>query len=179
MKIGLLALQGAVPEHRDSMKKLGVDVDEVKKPRDLNNLDGLIVPGGESPTLRKLLKNSKLWDEISNSDIPIMGTCAGAILMGKCKDETFEKMDFRINRNYYGRQTDSFEEDINTADNKRIRGVFIRAPGITSIGNGVKPIAWKGNEIIGCTENKHLALTFHPELTNDVTFHELWIKGLK
>ena len=167
---------------------IGIEVHELRKASDLESseLNAIVMPGGESTTMRltgndaisSLLPAVFEWIRADQMR-PVLGTCAGAILMGKCKDKTFEKMDFRINRNYYGRQTDSFEEYIKTTDNKKIKGVFIRAPGITSIGNGVKPIAWKGDEIVGCTENKHMALTFHPELTNDVTFHELWIKGLK
>ena len=101
MNIGLLALQGAVSEHKISMRRLGIDVIEVKEPKDLKELNALIMPGGESTTLRKLLKNSGIWDFIENNDLPIMGTCAGAILLGKCENETFGKMDIEIDRNYY------------------------------------------------------------------------------
>ena len=93
MKIGLLALQGAVSEHKISMRNLGTDVIEVREPKNLNGIKGLIMPGGESTTLRKLLKNSGLWKAIEEMDLPIMGTCAGAILLGKCDDETFAKME--------------------------------------------------------------------------------------
>ena len=112
MKIGVLALQGSVSEHRLTMEQLGVEVVEVREPKDMEGLEGMIMPGGESTTLRKLLINSGLWKIISDSCIPIMATCAGAILVGKSNDETFEKMDFEINRNYYGRQKDSFEKYI-------------------------------------------------------------------
>ena len=178
MKIGLIALQGAVSEHKISMRKLGVKVIEVREPKDLKNLDGLIMPGGESTTLRKLLVNSGLWDVISRSDIPIMATCAGAILMGKSDDTTFEKMDFRIDRNYYGRQKDSFEKDIRIGNNKEFRGIFIRAPAIVSVGDGAEAIAWDGEMVVGCTMDRHMALTFHPELNGDLTFHQMWNKGL-
>ena len=104
MKIGVLALQGSVSEHRLCMEQLNVDVVDVREPSDMKGLKGLIMPGGESTTLRKLLVNSGLWNVISRSDIPIMATCAGAILMGESDDTTFEKMDFRIDRNFYGRQ---------------------------------------------------------------------------
>ena len=98
MKVGLLALQGAVSEHKISMRNLGVNIIEVREPNDLKGIQGLIMPGGESTTLRKLLKNSGLWKIIKEMDVPIMGTCAGAILLGKCDDETFEKMDIEINQ---------------------------------------------------------------------------------
>ena len=179
MKIGLIALQGAVSEHKISMRKLGVKVIEVREPKDLKNLDGLIMPGGESTTLRKLLKNSGIWEIIKISKMPIMGTCAGAILLGKCDDETFGKMNIEIDRNYYGRQSDSFETKITVEKSKTFKGIFIRAPAITSIGEKIRPIAWNNENIVGCTDGKNMALTFHPELTDDFRFHKLWLEGLK
>lgn len=179
MKIGLLALQGAVSEHKIAMRILGVEVIDVRETTDLNDLDGLIMPGGESTTLRKLLKNANMWDAIKKSNLPIMGTCAGAILLGKCDDETFRKMNVEIDRNYYGRQKDSFQSKITVKDDKEFNGIFIRAPAITSIGENVVSIAQDGENIVGCTESKHMALTFHPELTNDFRFHKLWLEGLK
>ena len=179
MKIGLLALQGAVSEHKIAMRELGVEVIDVRETTDLNNLDGLIMPGGESTTLRKLLKNANMWNAIKKSNLPIMGTCAGAILLGKCDDETFGKMNVEIDRNYYGRQKDSFQSKITVKDDKEFNGIFIRAPAITSIGENVVSIAQDGENIVGCTESKYMALTFHPELTNDFRFHKLWLEGLK
>ncbi len=179
MKIGLLALQGAVSEHKIAMRELGVEVIDVRETTDLNDLDGLIMPGGESTTLRKLLKNANMWNAIKKSNLPIMGTCAGAILLGKCDDETFRKMNVEIDRNYYGRQKDSFQSKITVKDDKEFNGIFIRAPAITSIGENVVSIAQDGENIVGCTESKHMALTFHPELTNDFRFHKLWLEGLK
>ena len=178
MTIGLLALQGAVSEHKISMHKLGIDVIEVKEPKDLEEVDGLIMPGGESTTLRKLLKNSGMWNFIKETELPIMGTCAGAILLGKCENETLSKMNIKLDRNYYGRQKDSFETRISLKNGNYFDGIFIRAPAITSIGTGITTIAWNGDDIVGCTDGKNMALTFHPELTNDVRFHEIWIKGL-
>jgi len=179
VKIGLLALQGAVSEHKIAMRELGVEVIDVRETTDLNNLDGLIMPGGESTTLRKLLKNANMWNAIKKSNLPIMGTCAGAILLGKCDDETFRKMNVEIDRNYYGRQKDSFQSKITVKDDEEFNGIFIRAPAITSIGENVVSIAQDGENIVGCTESKHMALTFHPELTNDFRFHKLWLEGLK
>lgn len=161
------------------MRELGVEVIDVRETTDLNNLDGLIMPGGESTTLRKLLKNANMWNAIKKSNLPIMGTCAGAILLGKCDDETFRKMNVEIDRNYYGRQKDSFQSKITVKDDKEFNGIFIRAPAITSIGENVVSIAQDGENIVGCTESKHMALTFHPELTNDFRFHKLWLEGLK
>ena len=126
MNIGLLALQGAVSEHKISMRKLGINVIEVKEPKSLKGLNALIMPGGESTTLRKLLKNSGIWDFVKDHELPIMGTCAGAILLGKCENETFGKMDIEINRNYYGRQKDSFERKISLKNGNYFDGIFIR-----------------------------------------------------
>mgnify|MGYP001265310046 CR=1 FL=1 len=179
MKIGVLALQGSVSEHRLTMEKLGADVVEVREPKDMEGLEGIIMPGGESTTLRKLLINSRLWKAIDDSDIPIMATCAGAILVGKSNDDTFEKMDFMINRNYYGRQKDSFEKDIRIENDKAFRGVFIRAPAIISLGPKTEAIAWDEEMVVGCKMDKNMALTFHPELTNDLRFHEMWLDGVK
>ena len=109
--------------------------------------------------------------------MPIMGTCAGAILLGKSDDITFEKMDFVIDRNFYGRQIDSFEEKLEIENYPNFRGVFIRAPAITKVGNS-KPIAFCKGEVVACTDRKNMALTFHPELTNDTYFHEMWLRGL-
>ena len=178
MIIGVLALQGSVSEHRLCMEQLNVDVVDVREPSDMKGLKGLIMPGGESTSLRKLLVNSGLWDVISRSDIPIMATCAGAILMGESDDATFEKMDFRIDRNYYGRQKDSFEKVIRIGNNQEFRGIFIRAPAIVSVGDGTEAIAWDGEMVVGCTMGRHMALTFHPELNDDLTFHQMWIKEL-
>ena len=179
MNIGLLALQGAVSEHKIIMRQLDINTIEVREREDIEKLDGLIMPGGESTTLRKLLKNSGMWDTIKDSELPIMGTCAGAILLGKCEDETFEKMDIEIDRNYYGRQKDSFETRITLENERTFDGVFIRAPAIKKIGDDVKPIAWKNKEIVGCTSGRNMALTFHPELTNDARFHKIWTEKIK
>ena len=179
MKIGVLGLQGSVSEHRASMELLNTDTVEVRESRDMKGLNGLIMPGGESTTLCKLLVNSGLWAAISRSSIPIMATCAGAILMGKSDGTTFEKMDFGIGRNYYGRQKDSFEKDIRLDNGRTFKGVFIRAPAITSMGSKTRAIAWDGEMVVGCVMDKHMALTFHPELTDDLTFHEMWVGGLE
>ena len=134
MVIGVLALQGAVSEHCRALTSLKINNKEVRDLDEIKKVDGLIMPGGESTTLRKLLVNAGLWKYIIESNIPIMGTCAGAILLGKSEDETFGKMNFTINRNHYGRQIDSFEEILEIEDHSNFKGVFIRAPSITDIG---------------------------------------------
>ena len=107
--------------------------------------------------LQKLLVNANLWDFIMKSDIRIMGTCAGAILLGKSDDITFEKMDYVIDRNFYGRQIDSFEEKLEIENYPNFRGVFIRAPAITNVGNS-EPIAFCKGEIVACKDRKNMAL---------------------
>ena len=98
--------------------------------------------------------------------------------MGESDDVTFAKMDFRIDRNYYGRQKDSFEKDIRIGNNQEFRGIFIRAPAIVSVGNRTEAIAWDEEMVVGCTMDRHMALTFHPELSDDLTFHQMWIEEL-
>ena len=177
MLIGVLALQGAVSEHCRALNSLNVNNKEIRSLNEIKEINGLIMPGGESTTLRKLLINANLWEFIMDSNIPIMGTCAGAILLGKSNDETFQKMNFSIDRNYYGRQINSFEEELKLNNKREFRGVFIRAPAITDIGKA-KPIAFCKDKIVGCTYGKHMALTFHPELTENNYFHELWLRNI-
>ena len=177
MLIGVLALQGAVSEHCRTLSSLNVNNKEIRTIDEIKKVDGLIMPGGESTTLRKLLVNANLWDFIMNSNIPIMGTCAGAILLGKSNDDTFRKMDFNIDRNYYGRQINSFEEELALNNDEQFRGIFIRAPAITDVGKA-KPIAFCKGRIVGCTDGKHMALTFHPELTENNYFHKLWLRNI-
>ena len=174
MLIGVLALQGAVSEHCLALDSLNISNKEVRNTEDMKGINGLIMPGGESTTLRKLLVNANLWDLIMKSDMPIMGTCAGAILLGKSDDITFKKMDYIIDRNFYGRQNDSFEETLEIKDHPDFRGVFIRAPAITNVGNS-KPIAFCKGEVVACTEQKNMAFTFHPDLTIATYFLELWV----
>ena len=178
MQIGVLALQGAVSEHEISISKLGLKCIAVRNCDDLSNLSGLVMPGGESTTLRKLLKNTGLWEILNQTTIPIMGTCAGAILIGNCGEENLGKMDIEINRNYYGRQKESFQKQITVKGKDDFDGVFIRAPAITRLGDNVEAIAWENGQIVGCTEGRNMALTFHPELTDDLSFHKMWLEML-
>ena len=185
-------LQGARHEHAEALynaaMELSVDIDVIPLRSEINNhdlkLDGLVLPGGESTTMRKASENHGLLSSIftfidNNPSIPILGTCAGAILLMDPKMGKEPYVDAKVDRNAYGRQKDSFEKDIRMENNKIFKGVFIRAPAITSIGNKTKPIAWADDDIVGCIEGKNMALTFHPELTNDLTFHKLWLERLK
>lgn len=171
MRIGILALQGDVTEHLNATKraaeKLKVDCEilEVRTKKELENLDGLIIPGGESTTLMKLIKRENLLEKIKKIK-NIFGTCTGSILMSK---GYLDLMDFEVERNAYGSQLDSFEKEIETKLGK-IKGIFIRAPKIKKIGKNVKVVAKDGKETVGIEEKIngkfYLALTFHPELVN-------------
>lgn len=190
-KIGVLALQGDVREHvdatRDAAKKskLAVTVSEVRTKEDLKDLNGLIIPGGESTTLETLLRRAGMIAPIKKVK-NIFGTCAGAILISKTILNKVEGqtslglMSITVNRNAYGRQSDSFETNLRT-DFDIVHAVFIRAPKITKVGGKVKVLAKHDEDIVACEEkskkNYYLATAFHPELTTTV-FHEHFLKNL-
>ncbi len=193
MQIGVLDIQGAVKEHILMLKKLNVDVVLVKKIEDLEKIAGLIIPGGESTTLDKLLKKYNLGDAILQKykrGMKIWGTCAGAILLSKkIKNargvEGLKLIDVEISRNAYGRQLDSFETrllfdfGLKKTENREIEAVFIRAPKILKVGNGGKVLARHQNEIVTVRENGLLVTTFHPELTDDVSVHKYFVSMCK
>ncbi|VVC04000.1 Pyridoxal 5'-phosphate synthase subunit PdxT [Candidatus Bilamarchaeum dharawalense] len=192
MKIGILALQGGVIEHihaaREAARNLdiGCEIIEVRTKKHLEGLDGLIIPGGESTVLQKLCQREGIFEEIKK--VPaIFGTCAGAIFIAKkinnreSEQKTLELMDIEVDRNGYGRQNESFEQDLDTTLGK-IHAIFIRAPRIKSIGSGVKIIAKNKNEIVACEEhvgkNFYLVTCFHPELSTS-KFHEYFLNFLR
>lgn len=204
MKIGVLDIQGSVEEHFKALKKLAkasqkVEPVLVKNVDDLKGLQGLIIPGGESTTIGKLLKRFGLKDEIiklaKSGKLAVWGTCAGAILLAKKivsdkqKDriEQLGLMDIAVERNAYGRQIESFETqiefDLGTAGAayapSAISGIFIRAPKIVSVGKNVKILAKNKNEIVAVRQGKFLATNFHPELTNDIDIHQYFMKMCK
>ena|SRR3989344_1733970 len=191
MKIGVLAFHGDVIEHVKALEgaakklKLDISIVQVLTKKDLESLSGLIIPGGESTTLYKLAQREGMFEGMKK--IPaIFGTCAGAILLARevlHKSEgqkTLELMDINVDRNAYGRQTDSFEEELET-NLGRINAVYIRAPKILKAGDNVKILAQKDKEILACEEkvgkNYYLAACFHPELTTTV-FHEYFLKSI-
>ncbi len=182
MRIGILALQGSVKEHFDALRKCGVEAVLVKLPRDLKEINGLIIPGGESTTLGKLMREYGLDKEIRRRyevGMPIYGSCAGAILLAKeivgSKQHRLGLMNISVKRNDYGRQVDSFEAMLNIFD-KPFRGVFIRAPVINSVHNGCKILGeFEGNPVM-VEQGNLLASTFHPELTNDLRIHKYFIE---
>ncbi len=185
MRIGVLALQGDFHEHLSCFKKLNVDTFEVRSRSDLEYIHGLVIPGGESTTISKLLKSTKLDALItdkSSKGMPIWGTCAGLIMISKNITEGDPKplglLDITTSRNYYGRQIDSFIENIRfDSDENLFEAVFIRAPAIIKLGRNVKTIAKSSdNTPVAVRQNNILGTSFHPELTSDLRIHKYFIE---
>jgi pyridoxal 5'-phosphate synthase pdxT subunit len=193
MKIGVLDIQGSVAEHLVMLNRLAeevvevVDVVAVKTAADMKGLKGLIIPGGESTTIGKLLRRFGLRDEIirrAKKGMAVWGTCAGAILISKqtfgdAEADVLGLMHIVVERNAYGRQQDSFEKEIDFLEGdepRPISGVFIRAPRIEEIGEGVEIVVMDGSEIVAVREGRFLASTFHPELTDDLTMHRYFVE---
>ena len=186
MKIGVLALQGAFAEHIAILKKLNVDAISIRLPHQLEGLDGLIIPGGESTTITKLMTHYKLRDkiiEMAKNNFPIFGTCAGMIILaGELSRSGGVKptgvMAIKVNRNAFGRQVDSFETEMSipVLGEKPLTGVFIRAPLIESVGEGCEVLArLKDGTIVAARQGKLLVCSFHPELTDDTRFHHYFL----
>jgi len=187
-KIGVLALQGGFREHIDILRNLGQDAREIRKAEELNDLDGLILPGGESTTVGKLLDDFKMKDiliEKIKSGLPVWGTCAGMILLAKELDGDepphLKVMDIKVRRNAYGRQLGSFmvEELVEKVWSQPIPLVFIRAPYIVSLSDDVEILHKVDGNIVAARERNMLATSFHPELTSDTKFHEYFLKMIK
>ena len=183
MRIGILAIQGDVEEHAEILERLFVESKEVKLPEDLKNIDGLIIPGGESTTFRKLLLRSGMFDALLEFDRPIMGTCAGIIVMARkiANEEephhTLGKLNIEVERNAYGRQIESFEAEVEYTFDGKARVAFIRAPRIMKLlSDDVEVIAKLNGEIVGVRDGKNIGFTFHPEITGDTTAHEYFLK---
>ena len=187
IKIGVLALQGAFREHIYSIKKCGADAVEIKFPDQLREVEGLIVPGGESTTINKLIKkyNFNLYlDEFHKSGKAIYGTCAGLILVAKkVENEEFGLgyIDIDVSRNSYGRQIDSFEENISLDfdKDKEFKAIFIRAPKILRSGTDVIILSKIKDDIILARQDNVLVSTFHPELQDDTRIHEYFLKMIE
>jgi 5'-phosphate synthase pdxT subunit len=193
MRIAVVGVQGAVEEHviitRLAMKKLGIDGEVVATRRKgvVSKSDGVIIPGGESTTISRLIFRDSIASEIlekAEEGKPIMGTCAGLILLAKHGDEQVERtntkllglLDVWIKRNAFGRQRESFEVVLNVKNIGEFPAVFIRAPAITKVGKGVDVLATFEDYIVAVQQDKILGLAFHPELTNDTRFHEYFLK---
>ena len=188
MKIGVLALQGDFAEHVTMLKQLNVDASEVRLPKHLDGLDGLIIPGGESTTIGKLAVAYDLMEPLKlfGQRHAIWGTCAGAIFISKdiSRDQPLLKlMDIKVQRNAFGRQINSFETDLDIPELKQATGsdtpyhaIFIRAPIIESVSGDAKILASVSDGRIVAAQQGHLlATSFHPELTHDTRFHEYFL----
>jgi 5'-phosphate synthase pdxT subunit len=173
MKIGVLALQGNFREHAAMLRRLGADVVEVRKPEQLEGLDGLVIPGGESTTFMRLMRLYGLDEAIRRFGGPVFGTCAGMIVLDR---EHLDLVDLFVDRNAYGRQVASFETDLELADGgPPLRGVFIRAPRVREVGEGLEVIAEHDGEPVLLRDGRFLVASFHPELTNDTRVHERFL----
>ena len=187
--VGVLALQGSVAEHIRSLSRIGgVEACEVKSISDLEKVSGLILPGGESTTIGKLLKDFGLLEPIVkriNEGMPVWGTCAGMILMAKkIVNENYIHlgvMDIAVKRNAYGAQLDSFsiKTDIPKISSKDFPVVFIRAPWVESVENGVEVLVSIHDKIVAVQQGHMLATSFHPELTEDLSFHKYFVGMIK
>jgi len=184
MKIGVLALQGDFVAHRRRLEELGAEVLLVKKPEQLDEIDGLVIPGGESGTFLKLLGDAgfeKLKQFVQAK--PTFGTCAGAILLARevdnPKQEGLGALDIRIRRNAYGRQIDSSIREGRLIQDKLgdspLEMVFIRAPKIEHVGEGVEVIATEGADPVAVRQGRAMAATFHPELSDDTRIHRAFL----
>jgi 5'-phosphate synthase pdxT subunit len=177
MKIGVLALQGNFREHAAMLRRLGADPVEIRKPEQLEGLDGLVVPGGESTTFMRLMRLYGLEDAIRTFERPILGTCAGLIVLDR---DHLGLVDVEVERNAYGRQVFSFEADLDLAgDNKPLRGVFIRAPRVERTGDQVEVLAELDGRPVLLRQGRFLVATFHPELTDDSRVHELFLDTVR
>ena len=188
LKVGVLALQGAFARHQKVFHELSVDAFEVRTPADLEKVDALVMPGGESTTMSHLLESSHLFEPITKrlkEGLPVFGTCAGMILLSKTildgRDDqlSFDAINIDVQRNAYGRQIDSFEADIKIDSlDQPFHAVFIRAPRIVSLGSQVQALAYCGDDVVLARQDNVLVASFHPELADDVRLHELFLKGV-
>jgi 5'-phosphate synthase pdxT subunit len=173
VRIGVLALQGAFREHAAVLRGLGAEVVEVRLPEELEDLDGLVIPGGESTTILRLAALYGLDDAIRSYRGAVLGTCAGMIVLDR---EHLDLADLVVDRNAFGRQVKSFEADVDlVGDGAPLRGVFIRAPRIRSLGDGVEVLATLDGEPVLVRDGRFLLASFHPELTEDARVHELFM----
>jgi 5'-phosphate synthase pdxT subunit len=184
--VGVLALQGAYQKHVDSLARLGVESRLIRKSNELDTCNGLIIPGGESTTMSLLIQDSGMYEPLRDfaQHHPVMGVCAGMILMATSVDDErvtpLNILPFRALRNHYGRQVHSFTAKIQLdfdTSGEPMEAHFIRAPGVTDLGEGIEVLAHYDDEIIMIAKDKHLALSFHPELTHDTRIHQHWLRN--
>jgi pyridoxal 5'-phosphate synthase pdxT subunit len=173
VKIGILAVQGDFREHAVMLRRLGAEAVEVRKPEQLDELDGLVIPGGESTAIMRLVRIYGLEEGLRRFGRPVFGTCAGMILLDR---EHLGLVDLLVRRNAYGRQVASFETDLELGDQGgKVRGVFIRAPRVEDVGPDVEVLAELDGEPVLLRDGRFLVASFHPELTDDTRVHELFL----
>jgi 5'-phosphate synthase pdxT subunit len=189
-RLGVLSYQGDFQRHSDVLTLLGHSVVSVRAPEHLEGLSGLVIPGGESTTIGMLMERFGLLEAVrglAGEGMPIFGTCAGAILLARSIENSDQPrlglMDIRVTRNAYGRQVESFEAELQldakeetllSEPDRPVTGVFIRAPIITAVGDGVRVLATFEKSPVLVSQNNYLAATFHPELTGDTRVHKLF-----
>jgi len=187
-RIGVLALQGAFAAHARVLSQLGAESVEVRTPAALEGLDGLVLPGGESTTMSQLLDQTGLFDPLSQrlaDGLAVLGTCAGMILLasevvdGRPDQRSFGAIDIRVRRNGYGRQRDSFESDIDLGADGPFHAVFIRAPIVEAVGQGVEVLASFDGHPVLCRRGSITVASFHPELSNDTRVHEQFLNTIE
>jgi 5'-phosphate synthase pdxT subunit len=191
-RVGVLALQGDVREHLVALSRLGVDAGAVRRPGELAAVDALVLPGGESTTMAKLARTFDVLDPLRErvaDGLPVLGTCAGMILLadrvedGVVGQETIGGLDITVRRNAFGRQVDSFEEDLNvTGVAGPVHAVFIRAPWVEQVGGGVDVLARveagpAAGRIVAVRQGPLMATSFHPEVGGDSRIHALFLSG--
>jgi 5'-phosphate synthase pdxT subunit len=176
-RIGVLALQGNVREHAAMLERLGATVVEVRKPEQLEELDGLVIPGGESTTFMRLMGLSGLDHALASFPAPVLGTCAGMIVLDR---DHLALLDMTVRRNAFGRQVASFEADLEFGDSgEPLRGVFIRAPWIEEAGPEVEVLASLEGHPVAARQGRFIVSAFHPELTGDTRLHELFLESVQ
>ena len=186
-KVGVLALQGASQRHVEALTALGAHAVEVRTPQDLSGIEGLILPGGESTTISKLLELSALFEPIAEllaDGMPAFGTCAGMILLageildGRADQRSFGVLDVAVRRNAFGRQVDSFETElaVDGLGGGGFSAVFIRAPFVERVGSGVEVLARVVGHPVLCRQGAIMAAAFHPELSDDLRLHQLFLE---
>jgi 5'-phosphate synthase pdxT subunit len=174
MKIGILAVQGNFREHASMLRRLGAEPIEVRRAEQLDGLDGLVIPGGETTAIMRLVRLYGLEDAIRRFARPVFGTCAGMILLDR---NHLDVLDVEVARNAYGRQVASFEADLELAgEDEPLRGVFIRAPRVAEAGPDVEVLAELDGEPVLLREGRVLVASFHPELTGDTRVHERFLE---
>jgi len=174
LRIGVLAVQGNFREHAAMLRRLGAEVVEVRVPAELEGLDGLVIPGGESTTFMRLMRLYELDEALRDFDRPVFGTCAGMIVLDR---NHLGLVDLEVRRNAFGRQVASFETDLELpGETKPLRAVFIRAPWIEDVGPDVEVLAEVGGHPVLARQGRFLVAAFHPELTDDTRLHELFLE---